>query len=540
MKKSTPVAAAALGLSVALLAGCSGNAADSRSAAPASTDGLLTTTDPASGALTTLRWGINAQLPTLDPARSVARGAGQVIANMCDSLLLVNPDYSVSDNLAQLTREGDNTIVLTLRDATFWDGTPVTADDVVYSLTRVLDPAVGSDWAPYFTDVESITARDGKTVQIAMKSPDALFEKALGTPAGAVMQRAFSEQAGDSLGSLQGGVMCSGPFAFSASDAGSITLKRNDTYWNDERRPHAETLVVDYLVDGATANAALTAGEVDGMYNFPANATTALTSSTTGAVYLGQSTSQFAYVMGNMPDSPLADTRLRKALSLAMDRTSVATKVFGASGTPATSFFGSAIANQLGGDAATLPAGPDLDAAKALVDEVVAEKGAQRPLIFSYTSGVGPEVGQMMTYLEQVAGQIGLQVELLDEAPNVWYDRILAAPTSPSFDVTFSYGGPTLADPAAVLIDYVPGARGNYSDFTAPAIDEALSTGRASNDPAERDALAIAAGAALAEGLPKIPAVNVANLLYMNDRVSGAPASAVANGFPWAAVVGGR
>lgn len=539
MKKTGTALAMAIGL-VTLLAGCSGGSPASPTTPP-STDTLLTSTDPGEGQLDELNWGYQAELPTLDPAKSVPRGAGQVIGNLCDSLLLVQPDFSIADNLASLSHEDDTTLVLTLEDATFWDGTPVTADDAVYSLNRIVDPAVGSDWAAYFGNVDTITARDEKTVVITMKKADILFEKALGTLAGAVMQREFSEAAGESLGSLQGDLMCSGPFTFASSNASSITLAKNPDYWNTDRQPMAETLVIDYLVDGATANAALTAGEVDGMYNFPANATAALRDSGVGTVYLGQSTSQFSFVMGNLPDSPLNDVRLRQALSLALDRTSVAEKVFGDAGTPATSFFGSAIALQFDSDdAAPLAPEPDLAAAQTLVDEVVADTGAPRPIILSYTSGVGPEVGQMMIYLEQVATQLGLEVELLDEAPNVWFDRILAAPTSPSFDVTFSYGGPNIADPAAVLVDFVPGARGNYTDYTSAAVDEALTTGRESSDEAERATLALAAGEDLAENLPRIPVANIANLLFMNDAVTGAPASSVANSFPWGAVVGGR
>lgn len=538
MKKTGSVLATAVGL-VAVLAGCSGSPSGP-APSPSTAGALLTSTPAGTKELDTLRWGYNAQLPTLDPARSVPRGAGQVTSNLCDSLLLVQPDFSVADNLASLTHESDTVLTLTLEDATFWDGSPVTADDAVYSLNRILDPAVGSDWASYFVNVESISARDDKTIQVVLKQPDVLFEKALGTQAGAVMQRQFSEAAGESLGSLQGDLMCSGPFRFSESDASSITLTGNEDYWNAARQPMAEMLVIDYLVDGATANAALTAGEVDGMYNFPANATASLQDSAAGAVYLGQSTSQFSFVMGNMPDSPLNDVRLRQALSLALDRNSVAQKVFGDAGSAATSFYGSAIDAQFDDGAGEWSGDPDLEKAQSLVDEVVAENGTPRPIILSYTSGVGPEVGQIMTYFEQVATQLGLKVELLDEAPNVWYDRILAAPTEPSFDVTFSYGGPTIADPAAVLVDFTPGATGNYTGYSSAAVDAALTTGRTSSDADERKELALAAGEALAQDLPKIPVVNVANLLFMNDAVSGAPASAVANGFPWGAVVGGR
>lgn len=539
MKRSLflPAAAASLAL---VLAGC---ASGGGTPVPTSSDEgaeLLTSTPAASSAVDEISWGYNAELPTLDPAQSISRNAGQIISNLCEPLLITQPDFTVEDNLASLEYEDDTTLVLTLNDATFWDGSPVTADDAVYSLERTRDPAQASEWAPYFANVTSITARDDQTLAITLSEPDFVFERALGTLAGAVMQRAFSEAAGDQLGSLQGNLMCSGPFTFESSTASSITLAKNADYWNSEREPLTERVTINYLVDGATASAALTAGDVQGMYTFPADATDALSTSSAGEIYLGQSTSQFSFIIGNLEDNPLEDLRLRQALSLGMDRAAVASKVFGQSGTAATSIYGTAITSQLGDEAAVFAPGPDLEAAQALVDEVIAEKGEQRPIVISYTTGVGPEVGQMVLYLQQVAEQLGLAVELNDQPPPVWIEGIMAAQTNPSFDLTFGYGGPVIADPVAVLIDFQPGAISNYTGYDNEIVNDAIATARSASDPAERAEAALAAQEQLAADLPRIPVANVANLLFMSNDLTGAPASSAANTYPWAAVIGGR
>ena len=540
MKKSLALPVVAIALT-GLLAGCAGGGGSDPSSSGGSAE-LLTGTTPATTAVDEISWGYNAQLPTLDPAQSISRNAGQVIANLCDSLLTTEADFTVTDNLASLQYEDDTTLVLTLKEATFWDGSPVTADDAVYSLQRTMDPAQASEWAPYFANVTSIAARDDSTLVIELSEPDAVFERALGTLAGAVMQREFSEAAGAELGSLQGTLMCSGPFTYDSSTASSITLAKNESYWNEDRQPLTEKLTINYLVDGATASAALTAGDVQGMYAFPADATDTLSTSSAGSIYLGQSTSQFSFIVGNLDGNPLEDVRLRQALSLGMDRAAVASKVFGQSGTAATSMYGSAITSQLGGEseAAVFSPGADLEAAQALVDEVVAEKGEQRPIVISYTTGVGPEVGQMVLYLQQVAEKLGLAVELNDQPPPVWIEGIMAAQTNPSFDLTFGYGGPVIADPVAVLIDFQPGAISNYTGYDNAVVNESIATGRSTSDDAERTAAALAAQKQLAEDLPRIPVANVANLLFMGKDITGAPASSAANGFPWGAVVGGR
>ena len=356
------------------------------------------------------------------------------------------------------------------------------------------------------------------------------------------MQREFTEAAGDQVGSLQGTLMCSGAFSYGSSTASSITLLKNENYWNDDRQPLVDTLNINFLVDGATASAALTAGDVQGMYSFPADATDTLATSSTGSIYLGQSTAQFSFVIGNLEGNPLEDVRLRQALSLGMDRAAIAAKVFGQSGTAATSFYGTAITSQLGGsdEAAVFDSGADLEAAQALVDEVIAEKGEQRPIVISYTTGVGPEVGQMVLYIQQVAEQLGLEVELNDAPPPVWIESIMGAQANPTFDLTFGYGGPVIADPVAVLIDFQPGAVSNYTNYDNSVVNEAIATGRSTTDEVERTAAALSAQEQLLEDLPRIPVANVANLLFMSNDITGAPASSAANGFPWGAVVGGR
>ncbi len=145
-------------------------------------------------------------------------------------------------------------------------------------------------------------------------------------------------------------------------------------------------MTINYLVDGATASAALTAGDVQGMYSFPRTRRRRSARPPQETVYLGQSTSQFSFVMGNLPGNPLDDVRLRQALSLGLDRSAIAAKVFGSAGTAATSIYGTAITSQIGGASAAAVFSPsaDLKAAQALVDQVVAEKGkrADRHLVY--------------------------------------------------------------------------------------------------------------------------------------------------------------
>ena len=106
---------------------------------------LTTTTDAPSGDIDSYTWVSYAEPYSLDYAYAFDYADNQVLANVCESLLRLNPDYTLSPGLAEsFEHPTPETWVYTIRDGvTFHDGTPLTAADVVASMNRHLDPAVG-------------------------------------------------------------------------------------------------------------------------------------------------------------------------------------------------------------------------------------------------------------------------------------------------------------------------------------------------------------------------------------------------------------
>lgn len=541
MRKVFPVTAVVIAGALTL-SGCTAASAPSPSSSAAKPK-MLTQLPAATSELDNVSWAYYAVLPTLDPAHSQSREAGLIIGNLCDTVLQAAPDLSVGDNLTKLKQVDDTHYVLTLVDgAKFWDGKPVTASDVVYSLSRNLDPAVGSDFAPYFANVASITATNDTTVEITMKKPDILLLKALGTMAGAVMEKAYSVAAGSKLGSLQGDLMCSGPFNIASSDPSSkIVLKRNDSYWNTKLRAHAKTVTINYLQDGSIASAALQSGDVQGMYSFPSVTIDKLKSSGMGDAYAGLTNSVFSFVVGKLDGNPLDDVRLRQALSLAIDRTAVAQRVFPNGGAPATSFVGAAAAEQVKSTKA-LNVTAKLDEAKKLVEKVVKEKGEPRPISLLYTSGVGAEVGDMALYLQQVAKKIGLTIKLDDKAPRDWVGAVMSATKNPTFDLTFNYAGLNMNDPYVAFANFlIPSSTANYSGYDHSSITDLVAEGRATLDKGQRAEIAGKIEARALTDLPVIPVAYVPRQVFVNSKIGGVVLSdATFMGYPWAAALGGK
>ena len=96
--------------------------------------------------------------------------------------------------------------------ATFWDGSPVTAQDAVFSLDRAMDPKAGGFYAAVFNRVSSIEATGTDTFTIKLKQPDQWLLGELSATPGEIVQKKYVEAKGKAFGTVSGGTMCSGPF----------------------------------------------------------------------------------------------------------------------------------------------------------------------------------------------------------------------------------------------------------------------------------------------------------------------------------------
>ena len=200
-----------------------------------------TTRTPApTGEADLITWGLGKEPSNLDPVRSNDYFINEVLVNACDDLFRLDPDFSVSNGLAVSKSQPDpTTIVYGIRPGVvFWDGKPLTAEDVAYSLSRNLDPAAKSSWTRYYNSVLAIEATGPLEVTVKLKRPDVLFNAAMATAAGAVVQKAQAEANHGVIGTPQVMPMCTGPFKLVHWTPGtSIELARNEQYWDPGHRP---------------------------------------------------------------------------------------------------------------------------------------------------------------------------------------------------------------------------------------------------------------------------------------------------------------
>ena len=542
MKKKNVAVGLVAAVSLALT-GCAGGG--TTSPAPSlSTDDLLVTTPEATGELDLATWNLPFGEPaSLDPIKAFNYPENTVVANLCEGLMQLQPDYSIKPNLAESVDSPDaSTYVYTVRQGVqFWDGETMTADDVLYSLSRQLDPAEGSYWAGgLINNVASIEKTGDWEVTVKLVEPDATFNSYMVTPIGTIVEQAYRESAGETFGTPAGGVMCTGPYSVGDWNEGqSISLLRNDDYWNTDKVAKTKQVDINFIVDSAAIANALNTGAIDGSYDVPLGALSTLQSSTEGTLNLGRSL-QLVAIIGT-GNGAFADPAVRKALMLATDREAIADTVFEGTAQASRSLIpnnGWAYGNsefEAGREDLT-PTGVDIDAAKAALEDATVD--LSQPIKIVYPSE-RTYYADIISEISNGASAIGLTVEPTG-VPSAQFGAFFSDPEARAgSDAFVTNNYMDVPDPLAFLRTIV-GTDGsqNYNDYSNPKVDDLLSQAAAANDEDDRASLVNEIQDIAMADLPWIPIVDPSVRLFLNNRVTGVPASFVYLYYPWAADLG--
>ncbi|MBM3368097.1 MAG: ABC transporter substrate-binding protein, partial [Betaproteobacteria bacterium] len=218
-----------------------------------------------------------------------------------------------------------------LRSGVRWhDGQPFTSADVKFSVEDIVRP-YHSRGRAHFSDVDAVETPDPLTVVFRLKAPVPFFIKAFQpseTPmlpkhkfAGIDLKQSTAVRQSEALTRAPVGT---GPFRLKEWQRGShVILERNPTYWR-EGRPYLDQVVLRVLPDGAARAIAVEKGEVD---LAPMSALPEAEMQRIGKLPHIETSARGAEALGpinwlevNLRDGPLADARVRQAISLSIDR----------------------------------------------------------------------------------------------------------------------------------------------------------------------------------------------------------------------------
>ena len=494
---------------VAGLAGCGSSAAKETTAA---SDNNQTTAESTEAGSTTgekiLKVQVGPDPETVDPALNSAIDGGNMILHAFEGLLTLDENGQLKEGQAESweTSEDGLTWTFHLRDGLKWsDGTDLTAKDFVYSWQRVCDPNVAAPYAETVLGMVKgydeavagditkldVQAPDEKTVVVNLANPCSYFGELAAFATLNPVQQATVEANGDAWATSADTYISNGPFMMTEWVPGShITFSKNPNYWNAEAIK-LDKLEFELIEDSNAAYSAYTSGEVDMIKDVPTEEIPSLQGNDDFHVEPIIGT---YYVSLNLQKEYFQDARVRKALSLAIDRNYVANTLMQGTYSPASSIVGPGWLDTDGSSFAENANGgtpyidndnfdANLEEAKKLLEEAGYPNGEGFPQI-EYTTNDAGYHKVVAEYLQQAWAAIGidLKVNIVEWASFTPMRR------NGEFDVARNGWVGDYTDPSNILELFCTTNGNNDGKYTNADFDAAIEDSRVTTDATTRSA----------------------------------------------------
>jgi len=532
--KVAGVSAAALGLA-ACGGSKSGSTATSGSTAGSTAGGVNT-------AGFTVQYGSNPE--TLDPALNSAIDGANTIITIFEPLLLINENNEVVGGQAESweTSEDGLTWTFTMRDGLKWsDGTDLNAKDFEYSFKRMVDPntaapyaetclgmidgfeeaagfpdADGNPTAEPNPDALNVKASDdGKTLTIVLSYPCSYFDKMAAFATMSPVQQATVEANGDAWCTSPDTFVSNGPYMITDwTPSERIVLTKNPNYvggW-DSSKIVSDTITLLLLEDSSASYAAYNSGEAQLIKDVPTDEIPSLTKAEDGGDFYVDTILGTYYVSLNLQRDAFKDAKVRKALSLAIDRDYVANTIMQGTYSAADSIVGPGIVDESGyfhdnGNAPYISADyeANLAEAKKLLEEAGYPNGEGYPTIEYSTNDAGYHV-PLAEYLQQAWGDLGITLTI----NKMEWSSFTPARRAGEYDVARNGWVMDYNDPSNMLDLFCSGNGNNDGKYANPEFDAAIDASRVA-DSAEHFAQLHKAEDILMEDMGCLP------IAYYND-----------------------
>lgn len=457
----------------------------------------------------TLQAAWQSEWESLDPHIASSEATFQILNNVLETLTFYDDNMNLIPWLAESWEQSEDGLTWTfyLREGvTFSNGREMTADDVVWTFNRLLDPEIGSGNSFRLGGAGTvIEAVDAYTVTITTETPIATLPNSLGA------NKSTGILAEESLND-EGMIMTpigTGPFVVGEVEGTTrLVLEKNPTYWQ-EGLPYLDAIEITPITDDAARELALEGGEVDWIFTIAPQNLEALRN-TEGLEVQTAPRLAYDYFGLNLNREPFNDVRVRQAIAYSIDREVICQ----------FAFFGICEAVQGPTGSGTpwyMPYSPydrDLDMAR----ELLAEAG--------YPDGFDMEIMPVIGFEETIRGaqvvqqqlaEVGINVTVAQEEVGVWLER----QSGGDFDAfMWSWIGLTDAEDYYYL-QHRTGQTFNFTGYSNAEFDELVDAGRGVEDFDERYAIYEAANQILVDEAPYIYMYAKAEVKAWSDNVEG-------------------
>ena len=498
--KVAGVGAAALGL-----AACGGSKSGSTA-----TSGTASSAGSSTGSVSTagftVQYGSNPE--TLDPALNSAVDGGNTIITVFETLLIINENNEAVPGQAEswTTSEDGLTWTFTMRDGLKWsDGTDLNAKDFEYSFKRMADPDTAAPYAetclgmidgfeeaagfpdadgnptvePNLDALNVKASDDGKTLTIVLAYPCSYFDKIVAFAAMSPVQKATVEANGDAWCTSPDTYVCNGPFMITEwTPSERIVLTKNPNYvggW-DSSKIVSESITLLLLEDSSASFAAYNSGEAQLIKDVPTDEIPSLTKAEDGGDFYVDTILGTYYVSLNLKRDAFKDAKVRRALSLAIDRDYVANTIMQGTYSTADSIVGPGIVDENGyfhdnGNAPYISADyeANLAEAKKLLADAGYPNGEGYPTLEYSTNDAGYHV-PLAEYLQQAWSDLGITLTI----SKMEWSSFTAARRAGEYDVARNGWVMDYNDPSNMIELFTTTNGNNDGKYSNPEFDAAV------------------------------------------------------------------
>ena len=378
-----------LGAFALAAAGCGGG--NEESSGGTSSGGGETT--PAANQTMTMGWG--AEPPSLDPGLATDTTSSNVLLNIMDPLVRLNPDtLEAVPSLAEswdVSSDGKTVTFHLRQDGKWTNGDPVTASDFVYSWKRTLSPELAADYAYQLYGIEGaqeynacqkncdaladkvgVSAPDDFTLVVKLTSPQPWFIQQASHHSFLAVNQSAVEQFGDKWTEPEN-IVTDGPFKLAKweHDAEIDLVKWDD--WRGAADVSLTSVPGKIIVDGTTRVQAFESGEIDALDGggLPPDEIARLKDTPEYESYPALGTYYYGFNIKN-----ISDIHERRALSLAVNRQEIIDQIAQADQIPATGMSPKGISgfDTINPDSPWTPAAGDLTQAKDELSQAASPK----------------------------------------------------------------------------------------------------------------------------------------------------------------------
>lgn len=416
--------------------------------------------------------------PHLDPTSAAAGAIDSVLySNVFEGLTRFMGDGSVVPGLAESWEiSGDGlTYTFTLRDGvTFHDGTTMDAEDVKFTLDRILADDSANAQKALYASISNVEVVDPKTVRLTLSEPNGnmLFNLAWGD---AVIV------APESIENIKQQPIGTGPFKFESWTQGdNIHISQYGDYWGDQ--PALTEATFKFISDPTAAFGAMMAEDVDAFVGFPAPENLPQFDADSRFQVLIGSTEGETILSTNNKQAPFDDLRVRQALAHAIDRQAIIDGAMFGYGTPIGTHF--APHNPAYVDLTGLSA-YDPDKARALLAEAGMADGFETTLHLpppSYARRGGEIIAAQLA-------EVGIKAEIINVEWAQWLETVFRGK---NFGLTIISHTEPMDIGVYANPDY-------YFQYDNPAFQELIKSLNATTDPDERTKLLVEAETIIAK-----------------------------------------